>query len=191
MAEEEAPLAEHVAAWIKAQSPSKVADVGCGPGHFVEALLSEGVPAIGYEIDIRRQEKGITYGDITDDVRLASEEVVLCLEVLEHIAPEDTGTAIANLAAMTKKTLIFSAGRPGQGGIGHINCRESAEWKDLISKRGLSYSASLTANLIESVDPTTTPGWFINNVMVFERAEICSPLTSLTPAKAPAASLAG
>lgn len=191
MAEEEAPLAEHVAAWIKAQSPSKVADVGCGPGHFVEALLSEGVPAIGYEIDIRRQEKGITYGDITDDVRLASEEVVLCLEVLEHIAPEDTGTAIANLAAMTKKTLIFSAGRPGQGGIGHINCRESAEWKDLISKRGLSYSASLTANLIESVDPTTTPGWFINNVMVFERAKICSPLTSPAPAKAPAASLAG
>ena len=170
MAEEEAPLAQHVAAWIKDQAPGEVVDMGCGPGHFVKALLSEGVPTTGYEIDIRGSESGITYGDITDAHPLASAGAVICLEVLEHIAPDDTVTAIRNLVSMTESTLIFSAGIPGQGGIGHINLRPWEEWRQLIEESGeLSYSVTLTHSLLDGADARPIPLWFLANVMVFQR----------------------
>merc|ERR1712194_321484 len=48
-------------------------------------------------------------------------ELVLSLEVAEHIPPEFQEELISRLAAATKKYLVFSAARPGQGGTGHID----------------------------------------------------------------------
>ena len=48
-------------------------------------------------------------------------ELVLSLEVAEHIPPEHTSELIERLARATTKYLVFSAARPGQGGTGHLD----------------------------------------------------------------------
>lgn len=48
-------------------------------------------------------------------------ELVLSLEVAEHVPPEFTGELIRRLASATTKYLVFAAARPGQGGTGHID----------------------------------------------------------------------
>eukprot|EP00957_Ditylum_brightwellii_P152379 11600746-Ditylum_brightwellii.AAC.1 len=48
-------------------------------------------------------------------------ELVLSLEVAEHVPPEYTDELIQRLATATTKYLVFAAARPGQGGTGHID----------------------------------------------------------------------
>lgn len=48
-------------------------------------------------------------------------DLVLSLEVAEHVPPAFTGELIQRLAKATAKYLVFSAARPGQGGTGHID----------------------------------------------------------------------
>jgi len=48
-------------------------------------------------------------------------ELVLSLEVAEHVPPEFTDELIQRLATATTKYLVFAAARPGQGGTGHID----------------------------------------------------------------------
>ncbi len=56
-------------------------------------------------------------------------ELVLSLEVAEHVPPEHTAELIERLARATSKYLVFSAARPGQGGTGHIDdSSHSREW---------------------------------------------------------------
>ena len=56
-------------------------------------------------------------------------ELVLSLEVAEHVPPEFTDELIQRLATATSKYLVFSAARPGQGGTGHIDeSMHDREW---------------------------------------------------------------
>ena len=48
-------------------------------------------------------------------------ELVLSLEVAEHIPAEHTAELVRRLASATTKYLVFAAARPGQGGTGHID----------------------------------------------------------------------
>jgi len=47
-------------------------------------------------------------------------ELVLSLEVAEHIPSEFESELVKRLAMATTKYLVFSAARPGQGGTGHL-----------------------------------------------------------------------
>ena len=56
-------------------------------------------------------------------------ELVLSLEVAEHVPPEFTDELIQRLATATTKYLVFAAARPGQGGTGHIDeSMHDREW---------------------------------------------------------------
>ncbi len=56
-------------------------------------------------------------------------ELVLSLEVAEHVPPEFTDELIRRLATATTKYLVFSAARPGQAGTGHIDkSMHGREW---------------------------------------------------------------
>lgn len=48
-------------------------------------------------------------------------ELILSLEVAEHVPPEFTDELIRRLATATSKYLVFAAARPGQGGTGHLD----------------------------------------------------------------------
>ena len=173
---EERPMAKTIASWVKDNiKPNKVLDIGCGPGTYVEELLAQGISAHGIDIDSRVSGKDylseISIFDNTDTA-----DLVTCYEVLEHIDPmygDKCVDALIN-AVEPGGTLIFTAAQPGQGGVGHINCRKKEYWHDKFVAKGLTYSPELSRDLIDTLEtgkygPNDYMGWFTNNVMVFKK----------------------
>ena len=69
--------------------------------------------------------------------QLGSFDLVFSIEVAEHLPPALHGKMAALLARHTHGFLVFSAGRPGQPGVGHIGNRPQAEWEREFTSRGL------------------------------------------------------
>jgi SAM-dependent methyltransferase len=76
-------------------------------------------------------------------------ELVISLEVAEHVPPQNVDRLAELLSTSTEKWLVFSAARPGQGGTGHLDGsmfgRE--EWVKTFQRYGLVYSHELTEAL--------------------------------------------
>ncbi|KAL3912049.1 MAG: hypothetical protein SGARI_001349 [Bacillariaceae sp.] len=77
-------------------------------------------------------------------------ELVVSLEVAEHVPSEYTPELIRRLTAATSKYLVFAAARPGQGGTGHIDesMHDREWWIEQFTKTGkLLYLPQLTLNM--------------------------------------------
>jgi glycosyltransferase involved in cell wall biosynthesis/2-polyprenyl-3-methyl-5-hydroxy-6-metoxy-1,4-benzoquinol methylase len=168
---EERPCAARIASWIKEKlNPKSLLDIGSGPGMYVDELIKVGVPAFGIDIDDRVEGKDyLAKESIFDTKRTA--EVVICYEVLEHIDPAYADQEVDALynAIEPGGTLVFTAAQPGQGGVGHINCRKKEYWLKKFIAKGLIYHPGLTTELIDYERQGIHMGWFVNNVMVFKK----------------------
>lgn len=168
---EEKNMANQVATWIKnTLSPKSVLDVGCGPGTYVYSLLDVGITASGIDIDKRvkskRHLKQQSIFDLTDE----KSDLILCIEVAEHIDKSLEDQLIEKLFSITENTLIWTAAIPGQGGIKHINCRPKEYWEEKLTRIGFKRNTAKEQDLLNYV--TSNPpymGWFANNLMYFEK----------------------
>lgn len=168
---EERPCAARIASWIKEKlDPSSLLDIGSGPGMYVDELIKAGVPSFGIDIDDRVEGKDyLAKESIFDTKRTA--DTVICFEVLEHIDPKFADQEVDALynAIEPGGTLVFTAAQPGQGGVGHINCRKKDYWLKKFIAKGLIYHPGLTEDLITFERQGIHMGWFVNNVMVFKK----------------------
>ena len=73
----------------------------------------------------------------TCEMELPRVELVFSIEVAEHIPPHLHDTLADLLVRHTSRFLVFSAGRPGQSGHGHIGNRQKHEWLTMFQRRGL------------------------------------------------------
>jgi 2-polyprenyl-3-methyl-5-hydroxy-6-metoxy-1,4-benzoquinol methylase len=165
---EELPQAERLASWIKDNlNPKTVLDIGCGPGTYTEQLQKLSISTQGLDPDPRTRHTN--YSLLNPAYNRA--DVVMCLEVMEHIDPTYNDLALENLVDHIEPfgTLIFTAAQPGQGGTGHINCRPKQEWKTLLEQQGLTYSNEITQELKTYMQQGYHMGWFINNILVFKK----------------------
>ena len=139
MDEEEKPFADNLAKWIKKYyNPKEVVDVGCGSGIYVDSLRDEKIKAVGYDInDIVEGKKFLTKKSIFDLNHKS--ELIICLEVAEHIETEHNDDIVNKLYENLKLggTLIFTAAHLGQQGIGHINCQTKDYWWEKFAEKGL------------------------------------------------------
>jgi len=145
-----------------------VADVGCGNGQYCAIMKAFGKPVVhGYEGTPGIKSLGI-YNDImTVDLTKRRYvgiyyDLVLCLEVGEHIPPKHEQVFIDNLCEYVSKFLVISWAPPGQGGTGHYNEKSNVEVITELMARGLVLEEKHTALL----RTRTTLPWF-KNVMVF------------------------
>jgi glycosyltransferase involved in cell wall biosynthesis len=171
---EEGPFAQRLAQWIaETICPATALDVGCGPGTYVRALRAYGVCAEGIDSDPR--VAGIDHvhqRSLLDGPRLES-ELVLCLEVAEHIEP-DLGPAVAAAVAGAVAPgglLIWTAAAPGQGGSGHINCQPREHWLALLEAQGLAHCPAAEEGLRAFARNGYHLGWFPQNLIVLRRRE--------------------
>lgn len=167
--QEEGPFAKRLAKWITDFiGPQTVLDVGCGPGIYVDALREQGVTAFGIDTDKRIPDKDYlkqeSLFDCTDTA-----ELVMCLEVAEHIPADQADAIVRSITAMVKLggLLIWSAAQPGQGGTGHINCQPKQYWLDLLTAYGLVQETEIETQLLEEISKGYHMGWFLQNAMVF------------------------
>jgi glycosyltransferase involved in cell wall biosynthesis/SAM-dependent methyltransferase len=168
---EERQPAERIAKWISsALPPGTVLDIGCGPGTYVDALRTFGISARGIDVDDRvNGREHLKYQSLFDLTDADKADTVVCLEVAEHIDESAADLVAAQVARCVKRTLIWTAAQPGQGGIGHINCQPREYWEKKLVDQGLVRNRELETCMLEFIVQGPHMIWFRNNVMLFER----------------------
>lgn len=173
IAREEAPQAERLAQWFATHHAGEtVLDVGCGPGIYVDAMRRRGLEAFGVDNDLRLVESAyLKRTDITGKECPPRYDVVLSLEVGEHLPEADAATYVGYLTWPEPAAIYFSAARPGQGGDGHINCQIKAYWLRLFAARGYYFHPEATEAFLTYLRQGPHMGWLLQNGMVLERGD--------------------
>ncbi|MGA8746790.1 MAG: methyltransferase domain-containing protein [Solirubrobacterales bacterium] len=138
--------------------PATVLDAGCAMGFLVEQLRKRGVDASGFDISEYAISlvEGATapycqIGSLTDPIE-GRYDLITCIEVLEHLPPEQADTAVANLCSATD--LIVMSSTPGDyGEPTHLNVMQPEDWAAKFAQNGffrdldrdLSYLSRWTA----------------------------------------------
>ena len=104
-------IAEHL---IRAFRLSRVLDMGCALGFLVKAFWDRGVQAWGRDIsefaiaNVRADVQYCAIGSVTDPIDNDTFDLIICIDVLEHVAETDALSAIANMAKATD-IIVFSS----------------------------------------------------------------------------------
>lgn len=128
-------------------NPQSVLDVGCGTGTWLRAFEEAGVSDyMGVDGDyVDRAQLNIhSEKFIAKDLRTAwtlnrKFDLVISLEVAEHLPEESADLFVNTLVSHTNETIIFSAAIPGQGGQHHINEQWPEYWQQKFMKHGFYF----------------------------------------------------
>jgi SAM-dependent methyltransferase len=165
---------ENLSQWIydfcikkKIQS---VTDFGCGLGEYLAKLSPIVNNAIGVEGSIPKQAKFeyIIQGDLTTDLKSKAftSDLVISLEVGEHIPAEFMGVYLDNITNHSAKYLITSWAVRGQAGFGHVNCLDNNEIIPEFEKRGFKLMEKETEKARLIIEDKAH--WFRNTLFIFK-----------------------
>ena len=121
--------------------PRKVLDAGCAWGLFVEALRNRGIEAYGVDISsyaIAQVVEPIRpfcwQGSLTEALT-DSYDLIVTIEVLEHMPIRDAEMAIANICAHTSDVL-FSSTPSNYKEATHVNVHPTHYWVEQFGRHG-------------------------------------------------------
>ena len=153
-------------------------DLGAGDGWYSKVLATTGTDA--YAVDFHKWEltnmptKEVTC--ITHDLNHPLDlkrtfELVLCIEVAEHLPESAADVLCDTVAGHSSGLVVFTAAPPGQGGDGHINCQPKEYWDGRLKDRGLVYLPSESKHVSEGWKAIlgTKMWWLYTNVMLYRR----------------------
>jgi len=158
--------------------PRSVIDVGCSSGIYLVPFQEAGLQYFGIDgangIDIGRWcQPNFAVVDLRQPWWQPNlqYDLALCIEVLEHIAPEYADQAVANLCLCAPR-LFVSAAHPGQGGTSHLNEQPFQYWEEKFARQGfvLDRAATQTIMLNLEADPVYEHcGWLRWHSWIFIR----------------------
>ena len=136
---------------VRSLAPRTVYDAGCAIGFLVEALWDRGAEAHGRDISefaidhVRPDVRDYcSVGSITDPIE-GTFDLVICVEVLEHLSPTDASLAVKQMTGATDR-ILFSSTPTDFDEPTHINVRPPIYWLRLFAEYGfapvLSYDAT-------------------------------------------------
>jgi SAM-dependent methyltransferase len=156
-------------------APRSVVDIGCGTGTWLRVVRENGVedvlgidgPWVRPE-DLEIPAESFVAADLTaaPPVERAF-DLVLSLEVAEHLPPRDA-EAFVDLLTALGPLVVFSAAIPGQGGAGHTNEQWPAYWAELFARRGHEAVDCLREDFWED---DAVQWWYRQNLLLFGRPE--------------------
>jgi SAM-dependent methyltransferase len=145
-----AAIADRIVADIR---PRRVLDAGCGFGFLVEALRDRGVDASGIDLSgyaISRVDESVRpycrQGSITDDLP-SDYDLIVSIEVLEHLPPADASRAIANFCAHSPDVL-FSSTPFDRKELTHVNVQPPEHWAEQFARHGLYRDVDFDASVV-------------------------------------------
>jgi SAM-dependent methyltransferase len=121
--------------------PTTVLDAGCAMGFLVEALRERGVEAWGIDVSehaISQVHESVAehceVGTLTDPLPRRY-DLIVSVEVLEHIPPAEANAAVANLCAATDR-LLLSTTPDDYGEATHLNVQAPEAWSAMLAQNG-------------------------------------------------------
>jgi hypothetical protein len=150
---------------------NQAVDFGCGMGTYIKGFRRAKIDSWGYDGNPNTNELTGGLGECLDlsksfETRFIS-DLVLSLEVGEHIPEEYEQIFLDNITDPVKDVLVISWAIPGQAGLGHVNCRENSYIIGKLRERGFRYDERWSGILRRS---SRLP-WFKKTLMVFHREE--------------------
>ncbi|KAJ57098.1 hypothetical protein ACMU_00995 [Actibacterium mucosum KCTC 23349] len=151
--------------------PNSCLDVGCGTGALLDFLTRSGVDTILGVDGIRPEAtmldpKDYVQGDLEQPLELNRHfDLVVCLEVVEHVDPTNTGTIFESISRHAKNRILFSMAEPGQPGNQHINCLSMEEVLNKWAQFGW-YPVLEDTLALRAVSSLS---WFRRNLLLLER----------------------
>jgi 2-polyprenyl-3-methyl-5-hydroxy-6-metoxy-1,4-benzoquinol methylase len=194
--EDSRPMAEYLAPRIiKALNIKSVIDLGCATGHWVDAIDRTGAKVLGVEGGERAKSmlvcdpKKVIFADLRDPLPLEGNyELVLSLEVAEHIEHKFVDKYLENIDRFNPKLIMMTAATPGQGGEFHVNEQNEDYWNSQFHQLGykrIPKVEQLVARMVEDAknleNPPTAmrnplsphgvhiPFWMPKNLLVFSK----------------------
>ena len=101
--------------------------------------------------------------------------MAVCMEVAEHIPANNSSRLVQNITDSSNNFVWWTAAPPGQGGTGHINCRDVCYWIrefescGFIPKWEMTYEVK--AQLLKISDIVQFYSWFRDNLTIFKRVK--------------------
>jgi SAM-dependent methyltransferase len=175
------PWIEFMAGWWVGEfgKPESVLDFGCGDGWWLKAFHSmTEVVTCGVELHPIANEyvpEGIQLfiHDLREPLWLGKKaDLVICLEVAEHLPKEDADTLCRTIIKHLDGHLLFSAAGPGQTGTGHVTLEPQSYWIERIERLGkIKFSQPKTGRTRRAFENilNETYGFLPRNIMVFSR----------------------
>ena len=133
--------------------PRTVLDVGCAKGFLVEALRDRGVEAFGLDISqyaigqVREDIKPFCWVGSAADALSRRYDLIVCIEVLEHLSEIDAQTAVNNLCQHSDD-ILFSSSPDHHPDPTHVNVQPVEYWAQLFAGYGFYRDVELDANFI-------------------------------------------
>ncbi|MEX2106808.1 MAG: methyltransferase domain-containing protein [Solirubrobacterales bacterium] len=121
--------------------PASVLDAGCAMGFLVDALRARGVDAWGIDVsDYAISQVGESVREYCSVASLADPiprryDLIVSIEVLEHIPPTEANTVIANLCAATDR-LLLSTTPDDYTEATHHNVQPPEAWSAMLAAEG-------------------------------------------------------
>jgi len=154
--------------------PKTTLDAGCGSGGWVSALLEHGVDVVGVDAahlpldTLRFDQSRLIVHDLRRPLDLGRRfDLVLNLEVAEHLRPRFADTLIATLVQHAL-VVLFSAAIPGQGGKNHVNEHWQSYWAAKFRKHGYHHIDCLRHRVWEN---PTVACWYAQNMLIYADEE--------------------
>lgn len=156
---------------LRQAAPFKtVLDVGCGQGAW--GMSIDPVNYTGIDGDYIQanqlliQPDQFIAHDLTKKINLRKKfDLVISLEVAEHLPPEAADTFIDNLCRHSD-TILFSAAIPKQGGNNHLNEQWQSYWADKFITRGFAVYDFIREQIWNNKD---VPYYYRQNILVFSK----------------------
>lgn len=133
--------------------PQSVLDAGCAKGFLVECLREHGVEAFGIDISdyaIQQAREDIKpyclVSSITEPL-LKHYDLILCIEVLEHLPQSDTDQAILNLC-QASDDILFSSTPLDYREVTHFNVQPPEYWAEKFARQGFVRDVDFDASFI-------------------------------------------
>jgi len=135
-----------------------ILDVGCGEGHAVAYFNSVGIRAHGIDglrTNVLRAVTPVAQHDLTTGSYFMPVDMVMCVEVVEHIQEKYIDNLLQTLA--NGRIVMMTHAVPGQSGHHHVNEQNSEYWVDAFTKLGyvLCRENNILRNIAKSEGYTT------------------------------------
>lgn len=143
-------IADRIASDI---APGRVLDAGCAIGLLVETLRGRGIDAEGIDLSDYAIEQAhasvrshLRVGSIADELA-GRYDLIVSIEVLEHMPPAAAEAAVANFCRHADDVL-FSSSPTDFGEATHVNVRPPEYWAELFARHGFIRDVDYDAGFI-------------------------------------------